>query len=193
MQEPQAYVGLIPGLGSSPGEGPGNPLEYSCRENPMDRGAWQLQCIGSQRMGHNWSELACTHAQHVSRHSFIQLTICWHYLMHWVYSGDQNTVPLLMQLMVLWWEILGVPDAGKDWGQEKRVSEDEMTGWHHWCNGHELGQTPRGGEGRGDLAYVRLQRVGHNWQLNNNKYMEFSFPNLGREAEVAGSCLGSNC
>ena len=33
-------VGLIPGLGRSPGEGNGNPLQYSCLENPMDRGAW---------------------------------------------------------------------------------------------------------------------------------------------------------
>ena len=33
-------VGLSPGLGRSPGEGSGNPLQYSCLENPMDRGAW---------------------------------------------------------------------------------------------------------------------------------------------------------
>ena len=34
-----------------------------------------------------------------------------------------------------------VPDAGKDWGQkEKRGSEDEMGGWHHQCNEHELGK-----------------------------------------------------
>ena len=32
--------GLIPGLGRSPGEGNGNPLQDSCLENPMDRGAW---------------------------------------------------------------------------------------------------------------------------------------------------------
>ena len=32
--------GLIPGLGRSPGEGNGNPLQYSCLENPMDRGTW---------------------------------------------------------------------------------------------------------------------------------------------------------
>ena len=32
--------GLIPGLGRSPGEGNGNPLQHSCLENPMDRGAW---------------------------------------------------------------------------------------------------------------------------------------------------------
>ena len=32
--------GSIPGLGRSPGEGNGNPLQYSCLENPMDRGPW---------------------------------------------------------------------------------------------------------------------------------------------------------
>ena len=34
-------TGLITGLGRSPGEGNGNPLQYSCLENPIDRGAWQ--------------------------------------------------------------------------------------------------------------------------------------------------------
>ena len=34
-------VGSIPGPGRSPGGGHGNPLQYSCLENPMDRGAWQ--------------------------------------------------------------------------------------------------------------------------------------------------------
>ena len=33
-------LGLIPGLGRSPGGGHGNPFQYSCLENPMDRGAW---------------------------------------------------------------------------------------------------------------------------------------------------------
>ena len=33
-------LGSIPGLGRSPGEGNGNLLQYSCLENPMDRGAW---------------------------------------------------------------------------------------------------------------------------------------------------------
>ena len=33
-------TGSIPGLGRSPGEGNGNPLQYPCLENPMDRGAW---------------------------------------------------------------------------------------------------------------------------------------------------------
>ena len=34
-------LGSIPGLGRSPGGEHGNPLQYSCLENPMDRGAWQ--------------------------------------------------------------------------------------------------------------------------------------------------------
>ena len=34
-------LGLIHGLGGSPGEGNGNPLQYSCLENPTDRGAWR--------------------------------------------------------------------------------------------------------------------------------------------------------
>ena len=34
-------MGSIPGSGRSPGEGNGNPLQYSCLENPMDRGAWR--------------------------------------------------------------------------------------------------------------------------------------------------------
>ena len=39
-------MGLTPGLGGSPGGGHGNPLQYSCLENPMDRGAGRLQSIG---------------------------------------------------------------------------------------------------------------------------------------------------
>ena len=39
-------TGLIPGLGRSPGEGNGNTLQYSCLENPMDRGAWRATVPG---------------------------------------------------------------------------------------------------------------------------------------------------
>ena len=39
-------TGSIPELGRSPGEGKGNPLKYSCLENPMDRGAWQATVQG---------------------------------------------------------------------------------------------------------------------------------------------------
>ena len=46
-------VGSTPGLGRFSGEGNGSPLQYSCLENPMDRGAWWLQSVGLQRLGHN--------------------------------------------------------------------------------------------------------------------------------------------
>ena len=49
-----ASPGLIPGLGRSPGEGNGKPLQYSCLENPMDRGEpAELQSMGSQGVGHD--------------------------------------------------------------------------------------------------------------------------------------------
>ena len=44
-------LGSIPGLGRSPGEG--YPLQCSCLENYMDRGAWQLQFMGLQIVGHD--------------------------------------------------------------------------------------------------------------------------------------------
>jgi len=47
------HPGLIPGSGRSPGEGNGNPLQYSYLENPMDRGAWQATVHGVARVGHN--------------------------------------------------------------------------------------------------------------------------------------------
>ena len=39
-------AGSIPGSGRSPGEGHGNPLQYSCLENPIDKGAWQATVHG---------------------------------------------------------------------------------------------------------------------------------------------------
>ena len=47
-------AGLIPGLGRFPGEGNGNPVQYSCLENPMDRGAWQP---GYSPWGHKVSDM----------------------------------------------------------------------------------------------------------------------------------------
>ena len=46
-------LGLIPGSGRSPGEGNGNPLQYSCLENPTDRGAWRATVHGV-RKGQTW-------------------------------------------------------------------------------------------------------------------------------------------
>ena len=54
--------GSTPGLGRSPGEGNGNPLQYSCLENLMDRGAWQATVHGACK------ELDTT--EQLSKHSY---------------------------------------------------------------------------------------------------------------------------
>ena len=53
-------VVLIPGSGSSPGGGHGNPLQYSCLENPMNRGAWQATVHGITKSQTRLSDLAHT-------------------------------------------------------------------------------------------------------------------------------------
>ena len=46
-------AGVTSSIPESPGERNDNPLQYSCWDNPMDRGAWQLQSMGSQRLGYD--------------------------------------------------------------------------------------------------------------------------------------------
>ena len=62
------------------------------------------------------------------------------------------------ETLILWppdvksWLIWKDPDDGKDWGQEKGTTEDEMAGWYHWLNGHGFGWTPGVGDGQGGLV-----------------------------------------
>ena len=61
--------GSIPGLGRSPGEGTGNPLQYSCLENPMDRGAWWATVHGA---ANSWTRLSdSTHNEQNTQNVFI--------------------------------------------------------------------------------------------------------------------------
>ena len=55
------HVGLIPGSGRSPGEGNGNPLQYSLLENSMDRGAWQATIHGVTK---SWTPVS-THTHQI--------------------------------------------------------------------------------------------------------------------------------
>ena len=60
----------------------------------------------------------------------------------WILIGRCDAeAPILWLPDAKSWLIGKDPDAGKDWRQEKRATEHEMVGWHHQCNGHELGQT----------------------------------------------------
>ena len=93
----------------------------------------------------------------------------------WIFTGRTDAgaeAPVFWSSDVNRQLIGKVPEAGKDWGQkEKKLSEDEMAGWHHWCNEHELGQTLLDGKGQGGLAccspwgHKELDMTG---QLNKN-------------------------
>ena len=63
----------------------------------------------------------------------------------WCWSWSSHTLVTWCEELSHWKE----PDAGKDWRQEKRATEDEMVGWHHRLNGHEFQQTLGDGEGQG--------------------------------------------
>ena len=59
-----------PWIGKRPGEGNGNPLQYSCLGNPMDRGACGLQSMGFQRVRHDWVCMRSQLKTHVFKHLF---------------------------------------------------------------------------------------------------------------------------
>ena len=58
------YAGSIPGSGRYPGGGHGNSLQYSYLENRIDREVWWATDHGSQRVGHDWSDLV--HTQNIN-------------------------------------------------------------------------------------------------------------------------------
>ena len=69
------------------------------------------------------------------------------------------------------------PDAGKDWGREKWLTEHEIGGWHHRLNQWESEQMPGDSEGWGSLVCcspLGCKQLDTTWQLNNNKYMYVS-------------------
>ena len=74
----------------------------------------------------------------------------------WIFIGRTDVEA---EVSLLWppdaknWLIWKDPDAGKDWRwEEKGTTEDEMVGWHHWLNGHELEQALGVGDGQGGLV-----------------------------------------
>ena len=73
----------------------------------------------------------------------------------WVFFGRidvEAQTPILWPPDVKSWLIWRDPDAGKDWGQEKGMTEDKMVGWHHRLNGHGFGWTPGVDDGQRGLA-----------------------------------------
>ena len=92
----------------------------------------------------------------------------------WVFIGRtavEAETPILWSPDMKNWLIWKDTDAGKDWGQEKGMTEDEMVGWYHWFDGHEFFVNSRScwwTGGPGVLQFMGSQRVGHDlateWQ-----------------------------
>ena len=84
----------------------------------------------------------------------------------WIFFGrtdDEAEAPLLWPPDVKNWLIRKDPDAGKDWRQEEKgTTKDEMSGWHHWLDGHEFEQDPGVGDGQGSL-HAAVHGVTKSW------------------------------
>ena len=75
----------------------------------------------------------------------------------WIFIGRTDAEAPILQPPDAKSRLIGKdPDAGKDWGQEKRATEDEMVGWHNRLNGHEFVQIPGNSEGQGILMCCSL-------------------------------------
>ena len=92
----------------------------------------------------------------------------------WMFIGKTDAeaeTPILWPLDVKNWLIGKDPNAGKDWKQEKVMTEDEMVGWHHQLHRHEFEQSPGVGwwtRKPGVLQFMGSQRVGLHWATELN-------------------------
>ena len=108
-------IGSIPESGKSPGEGHGNPLQYSCLENPTDRGAWQAAV---HRITHSWTWLKWlsmhTHT-HKYTHTYIYMYIEPHICIERDFMLDcyiicviKCNIPFYIHLFIINWKIIAL-------------------------------------------------------------------------------------
>ena len=120
--------GSIPGLRRSPGEGNGNPLQYSCLENSMDRGAWQVHGVLKSR---TW--LSNFHLQQRSKMFCSQLRERYTKRSFWCPPSILN---FLLCLLAWKYMILGSATMGKGGHRHKNksitVDKWEDPGWSSW-------------------------------------------------------------
>ena len=109
----------------------------------------------------------------------------------WVFFGRTDAkaeTPILWPPHVKSWLIGKDSDAGRDWGQEEKgMTEDEITGWHHRLDGHEFEWTPGDGDGQGGLVCFdswglkesdtteRLKWTELNWKTVSNSSLKECF------------------
>ena len=139
-------VGSIPGSGRSPGEGNGNPLQYSCLGNLTNRGAWRATVHGVAR---NWTQLSDKTATDL----FIWIVR----KMVPAYMPACNVWEYLFPVSLLIWLLLFKKDDG--W----MASSTQWT-WI-WANSRKYWRTGKPGM----LQFMRSQRVGHDWTTEQQR------------------------
>ena len=99
----------------------------------------------------------------------------------WLFIGRTDVeaeTPILWPPDMKSWLIWRDPDAGKDSGQEeKRMTEDEMVGWHHLLHGHRCGWTLGIGDGQGGLACCGSWSLSHK-ELDMTELLNWTELNL---------------
>ena len=120
----------------------------------------------------------------------------------WIFIGRTDVeaeTPILWPPHAKSWLIWKDPDAGKDWGQEKKgMTEDDLVGWYHWLDGYGFGWVPGVDDRQGGLAccssWGRKELDTTEW-LNctenfKSRIQYFSYASLGgKEVCVWGKCL----
>ena len=110
----------------------------------------------------------------------------------WDFFGRNDAIA---ETPVLWpphaksWLIGKDSDAGRDWGQEKGKTEDEMAGWHHRLDGHKFGWTPGAGDGQRGLACGKSwgRKVRHDWETELNwTEKQLMYPSVRQRLAICG-------
>ena len=128
-------------LGQDPGEGNGNPLQYSRLENPTDRGAKQATVHGLQRVAHDWGINAFRHC----------IRMLWEIAVVSTNFGAALVAQMVKNLPAMW-----------ETGVQSLTWEDPLRRAWHLAPGFLLRESPWTEE-PGGLQSMRSQRVGHDW------------------------------
>ena len=148
------------------GEGNGNPLQCSCLENPRDGGAWlaTVYRVTQSRTRLKWLGSSVWMGELDHKESWAPKNWCFRTVVlektpqspldskeikpvnpkgnqSWIFIGrtDAETEPPIFWPPDVKNGLIGKDsDAGKDWRQEKGMTEDEMIGWYHQLDGHEF-------------------------------------------------------
>ena len=160
--------GSIPGSGRSPGEGNGNPLQYSGLENPMDRGPAGLQSMGSQRVRHdcttNFPFLSFisgnVHVAHRDTRTFLSFVL--ESLCRALPSGTSLGLPAAFRVRSIPGTGLGITRRGGTEAPgrsclERDACRTQPWAWNSLC---ELSILPRRADGRLDRHRRRPEQDG---------------------------------